>query len=152
MKPKFEATAILELPLAQAEAAILDVRTGPPGQGHVWLLGDTTGAVTGGPQRFTAMLGNYRLTVDVDRERRTIATQGGWWYRGEYALEPAGPHTRVTHRVYNVAGPATRWGVPLANRLFIGFQAQTRASFADTVRDMGKRLGCRVSLPDPVAT
>lgn len=148
--PMVEVAAFLDIPLERAEAAVLDVEVGPPGTGRVWLLGEKTGTVTGGPHRFTVEQDGYRLKVEVDRARKTIATQGGWWYRGEYILDSRGSRTRLTHRVYNVAGPATRWGVPLANRFFIGFDAQTRKAFADTVRDIGERLGCRWDLVDPV--
>lgn len=146
-----EVAAVLEIPLERAEEAVLDVAAGPPGPGRVWLLGEAAGRVTGGPDRFTVAQGQYRLTVEVDRSDRTIATQGGWWYRGEYTLDAEGPDTRLTHRVFNVAGPATRWGVPLANRLFIGFDDRTREQFADTVRRIGQRLDCRWRLLEPAA-
>ena len=61
--------------------------------------------------------------------------QGGWWYRGEYALAPDPHGTRVTHRVFNVA-EASRWAVPLANRFFIGFEKQTRAQFEQGCRQL----------------
>lgn len=75
--------------------------------------------------------------LEVDRDRRTVACQGGWWYRGEYEVagEPGGG-ARVTHRVYNVA-ERLRWGVPLANRFFIGFRRATAEGFARFVRDLG---------------
>ncbi|PZG11519.1 hypothetical protein [Nonomuraea aridisoli] len=60
----------------------------------------------------------------------TIAYQGGWWYRGEWSVEPDPAGTRVVHRVYNVA-QWMRWGVPLANRFFIGFADRTRAAFEE---------------------
>ncbi|GAA4901741.1 hypothetical protein LX16_0360 [Stackebrandtia albiflava] len=140
---KAELTAVLEVPPDRAEQTILDVTPGPPGSGRVWLLGDSVGEVEGGPERFTVRQDGYPLTVHLDRSRRTIAVQGGWWYRAEYTLEPENGHTALVLRVYNVAGAGSRWLVPLANRFFIGFQEQTRARFADTVRDVGQRLGCR---------
>ncbi|QWF77346.1 hypothetical protein [Amycolatopsis sp. CA-230715] len=75
--------------------------------------------------------------LEVDRERGTVACQGGWWYRGEYEVvgEPGGG-ARVTHRVYNVAD-RLRWGVPLANRLFIGFRQATADGFARFARELG---------------
>jgi hypothetical protein len=69
---------------------------------------------------------------EVDRERRTVAVQGGWWYRGEYQVDPAGDGSRLTHRVRNVATRG-RWAVPLANRFFIGFRAATERGFAALV-------------------
>lgn len=147
--PMVEAAAVLEVPLGRAEAVVLDVRAGRSGAGRVWLLGEDPGEVTGGPDRFRVERDGYGLTVEVDRARRTIATQGGWWYRGEYTLAAEGDHTLVTHRVYNIAGTATRWGVPLANRFFVGFGAQTRESFAETVRSIAERLDCDWRLVDP---
>ncbi|KAA2265265.1 hypothetical protein F0L68_05135 [Solihabitans fulvus] len=77
--------------------------------------------------------------VEVDRERGRLAYQGGWWYRGEYDVvgEESGG-TRVTHRVYNVASPGSRWAVPLANRLFIGFREKTEAGFHELLREAGE--------------
>lgn len=146
MKPMLELAAVLETPPAQAEALLLDVQPGPTG--HVRLLTDTPIPVTGGPEHFKVTRDGYTLNVILDRPNRTIATQGGWWYRGEYTITPDGPHTRLTHRVYNVAGRGSRWAVPLANRLFIGFRDQTRRSFADSVASLGTRLGCRARLLD----
>lgn len=62
----------------------------------------------------------------------TLAFEGEWWYRGEYTLLPCEQGTQVTYRVYNVATLA-RWLVPLVNRLYIGFSAATRKSFAETL-------------------
>ncbi|KOX26537.1 hypothetical protein ADK67_15785 [Saccharothrix sp. NRRL B-16348] len=70
--------------------------------------------------------------IEVDRELRTVAVQGGWWYRGEYQVDATADGARLTHRVRNVARRG-RWAVPLANRLFIGFRAQTERNFADFV-------------------
>ncbi|WP_156960838.1 hypothetical protein [Amycolatopsis taiwanensis] len=84
-------------------------------------------------ERFTAALGGAAGLV-VDRDRGTVAYQGGWWYRGEYEVsgEPGGG-TRVTYRVYNVAD-RLRWAVPLANRFFIGFRENAREGFAALLR------------------
>jgi hypothetical protein len=67
--------------------------------------------------------------VEVDRERRTVAVQGGWWYRGEYQVDATADGTRLTHRVRNVARRG-RWAVPLANRLFLGYRAEVERNFA----------------------
>lgn len=93
---------------------------------QVWreLLGDLPGQETG---------------------RHTLAHQGGWWYRGEWSVAPHPEGTRVVHRVYNVA-EWMRWGVPLANRFFIGFEKQTRTAFAEGLAAIGERLGCPTRL------
>ncbi|SEG77494.1 hypothetical protein SAMN05444920_104498 [Nonomuraea solani] len=69
-----------------------------------------------------------------------LAYQGGWWYRGEWSVLPDPDGTRVVHRVYNVA-EWLRWMVPLANRFFIGFAAQTRTGFADGLARVAGHLG-----------
>ncbi|MCR6483286.1 hypothetical protein M8542_10705 [Amycolatopsis sp. OK19-0408] len=82
--------------------------------------------VTGGP---------YPMRTEVDRERGFLAVQGGWWYRGEYRVtaDPAG--ARVEHRVVNAASWG-RWGVPPANRFFIGFRARTAVAFARLLEEL----------------
>ncbi|SDY13262.1 hypothetical protein SAMN05421504_104612 [Amycolatopsis xylanica] len=86
--------------------------------------------------RFAGETGPYRPRVEVDRERRMVALQGGWWYRGEYTVDDHPAGTLVTHRVFNVARRA-RWSVPLANRLFIGFRAKVVAGFTALLDDLG---------------
>jgi hypothetical protein len=80
--------------------------------------------------------GAYPLRMDVDREHGFVAVQGGWWYRGEYRVtaDPAG--ARVEHRVVNAATRG-RWGVPPANRFFVGFRRKVAAGFADLLRELG---------------
>jgi hypothetical protein len=80
-----------------------------------------------------AVGGHGRL--EVDRGRRFVAVQGGWWYRGEYEVDQAAGGARLTHRVRNVASRG-RWAAPLANRLFIGFRAQTERNFAGFVASL----------------
>ncbi|MEU4252306.1 hypothetical protein AB0F15_33380 [Amycolatopsis sp. NPDC026612] len=79
--------------------------------------------------------GAHPMRMDVDRERGFVAVQGGWWYRGEYRVtaDPAG--ARVEHRVVNAASRG-RWGVPLANRFFIGFRARVAAGFARLLQEL----------------
>jgi hypothetical protein len=54
---------------------------------------------------------------------------------GEWSARPDGNRTLVTHRVYDVA-QGMRWGVPLANRFFIGFTEKTRNGFERTIIDV----------------
>jgi hypothetical protein len=76
-----------------------------------------------------------RVGWEFDRDRRVVWFQGGWWYRGEYTVEDVPGGTRLTHRVVNVATRA-RWGVPLANRFFVGFRAKVEAGFAELVKEV----------------
>ncbi|TQM80200.1 hypothetical protein FHX81_2528 [Saccharothrix saharensis] len=78
--------------------------------------------------------------IEVDRVRRTVAVQGGWWYRGEYEVEATAGGSRLTHRVRNVARRG-RWAVPLANRLFVGYRARTSCGFTAFVRDLNVEFG-----------
>lgn len=82
----------------------------------------------------------YNPHFEVDAERRFVAQQGGWWYRGEYTVEEDPAGARVTHRVYNVASRG-RWAVPLANRFFVGFAERTREGFDRMMGDLTKEAG-----------
>ncbi|GLY39454.1 hypothetical protein Amsp01_054780 [Amycolatopsis sp. NBRC 101858] len=92
--------------------------------------------------------GGHPMRTEVDAERGFLAVQGGWWYRGEYRVtaDPAG--ARVEHRVVNAATWG-RWGVPLANRFFVGFRAKTAAAFARMLEELGRPDGQE---PDPART
>jgi len=79
--------------------------------------------------------GGHPMRMDVDRERGFVAVQGGWWYRGEYRVTPDPAGARVEHRVVNAASRG-RWGVPLANRFFVGFRARTAAGFARLLEEL----------------
>jgi hypothetical protein len=76
-----------------------------------------------------------------------VAVQGDWWSRGEWTVAPHPEGALLVHRVYNVAR-RLRWGVPVANRFFIGFRRATRASFADGLRRLAAELGCAARLTD----
>ncbi|WP_202638773.1 hypothetical protein [Bailinhaonella thermotolerans] len=143
-----EVSGVVAAPVEEVAALLLDVRPGAAGPGNAEVLAGLGASytVTGGPDRFTAA-GPSRVTVEVDRAARTVAVQGGWWYRGEYALTAVPGGTRVSHRVRNVASRA-RWAVPLANRFFAGFEAATRAAFAALLTRVGDRLSAPTRL-DP---
>jgi hypothetical protein len=84
---------------------------------------------------FDSRRGAHYPAVEIDPPARTVAIQGGWWYRGEYTVDDHPGGSRVTHRVYNVA-TWMRWGVPLANRLFIGFRPKVEAGFAEFLKQL----------------
>jgi hypothetical protein len=97
-----------------------------------------------GEGRFTVEdFPGHTLTVEVTD--RSIAYQGGWWYRGEWSHSGHPQGTLVVHQVYNVA-EWMRWAVPLANRFFIGFDDATREGFAKGLARIGEDLGCSVRL------
>ena len=73
------------------------------------------------------------------RARHAVALTGAGmsgWYRGEYRVtaDPAG--ARVEHRVVNAASWG-RWGVPLANRFFIGFRKEVTRGFGRLLAELG---------------
>lgn len=125
---------------------VLAARTGAIGADNCWLLGDPTGTLTGGPDTFAANMAGHRMTVDVTAH--SIAFQGGWWYRGEWTVDEHEDGAPLTHRVVNVAS-WMRWGVPLANRFFVGFDAKTRQHVADTLARIGRTLDCETRMLDP---
>ncbi|WP_157248428.1 hypothetical protein [Nonomuraea typhae] len=84
-------------------------------------------------------------TSTVEVTGHTIAFQGGWWYRGEWSVEPHPQGSLLVHRVFNVAD-RMRWGVGMANRFFIGFRENTRKGFAESLARAGQRLGCATRL------
>jgi hypothetical protein len=94
--------------------------------------------------RFTVEdLPGHTSTVEV--AGHAVSFQGGWWYRGEWSVEPHPQGALLVHRVFNVA-QWMRWGVPLANRFFIGFADSTRQGFTETLAQIGNRLGCSTHL------
>ena len=101
------------------------------------LLVDVTGVIEAPVGKVWPLL--RRAIHFTEEDGTTAAHQGGWWYRGEWSAHPAGNRTLVTHRVYNVA-PAMRWGVPLANRFFIGFAQKTRNGFQHTITEISEQL------------
>jgi hypothetical protein len=138
-----EAEGVIEAPVERVAALLLRVRPGPVGPGNCFLLADYGGTLTGGPERFTLAAPGHSMTVEVGPGR--LAVQGGWWYRGEYHLTPDPRGTRLVYRVHNVA-ERMRWGVPLANRFFIGLRPSVRQAVAGLLGRVGAELGCRSEL------
>ncbi|GAB3388853.1 hypothetical protein [Amycolatopsis echigonensis] len=109
-------------------------------------LVEVSGVVPAAPEDVFARLekqltaSDCLMKLEVDRERRFLAAQGGWWYRGEYEVagDPAG--SRVTHRIRNAAG-GQWWAVLLANRFFVGFRDRVSAGFRATLAGLEKGNG-----------
>ncbi|MEV8634781.1 hypothetical protein AB0395_24310 [Streptosporangium sp. NPDC051023] len=139
----YEVAGVVETSRERVERLILTVHPGPVGPDNVWLFSSSGGTVEGGPGRFTLRMPAHSMTVEVTEG--TLAAQGGWWYRGEYTVEPHPEGTLVTHRVFNVASSG-RWGVSLANRLFIGFGRNTKDGFAAGLQRIGQELDCGTRL------
>jgi hypothetical protein len=83
--------------------------------------------------------GDARAYVDVDHRPGIVGFQGHWWYRGEISASPAGSHTTLTYRVYNIAGRSA-WAVPLANRFFVGYRQSVREGVTGLARKIEDRL------------
>src|SRR5688572_2393006 len=123
-----EVAAVIEAPVAEVWGAMADELL--PG-------GRRSG-------RFTVEdVPGHTSTVEV--AGHTISLQGGWWYRGEWSVEPHPEGALLVHRVFNVAR-WVRWGVPMANRFFIGFAGRTRQGFTESLTRLGGRLGCATRL------
>lgn len=122
---------------------LLRVHAGEVEARNAWLFQGLAPQATlsGGPDRYTYRADGHSGIIELDHAKRTIAYQGGWWYRGEYALFPADASTRIVHRVYNVATRG-RWAVPLANKMFLGFSEDVHAKFSTTLSRIGAELGC----------
>ncbi|MDH2429249.1 hypothetical protein [Sphaerisporangium sp. TRM90804] len=141
--PLYEVTGVIEAPVGQV-AELLAVRPGPVGPRTLWLLdGSYQGTVHGGPERFTVRSEGHTMTVEA--REGFVAVQGGWWYRGEYLLQPHPRGTRLVHRVFNVARRG-RWSVPLANRLFIGYGDNLRTTTRALLARAGTHFGCATHL------
>ncbi|HUR05036.1 MAG TPA: hypothetical protein VM347_21010, partial [Nonomuraea sp.] len=124
-----EVSGVVEAPPERVREAMLKslVPDGVPGGVSDGVSGGVSGGAPG-ESRFTVEdLPGHTLTVEVTD--RSIAYQGGWWYRGEWSHSGHPQGTLVVHRVYNVA-ERMRWAVPVANRFFIGFDDATREGFA----------------------
>ncbi|MBB2949055.1 hypothetical protein FB565_008860 [Actinoplanes lutulentus] len=117
MKKLFESSATVAAPVEAVRKLIDDG----------WVTGAFLGSDTA------------RDHVDVDHQPGTAGFQGHWWYRGEITASPAGPGTTLTYRVYNIAAKAA-WAVPLANRLFIGYQKTVDDGVAGLARRIEDHL------------
>lgn len=109
MKLLFEASAPVRAPLATVRGLIDDG----------WML---KAFFDGRPDALSY--------VDVDHADGVVGFQGHWWYRGEIAATegPSG-QTVLTYRVFNIAKRGA-WAVPLANRMFIGYDRTVRDGVA----------------------
>jgi hypothetical protein len=125
--------AIVEAPPDQVSGVLLDVR--PGGRSPLAARGPVE--ESGAGDDFTVVLDGSRLTVSVDREARSVARQGEWWYRGVTSVEPDPKGSRVVYRIFNVAR-GRGWAVRFVSR---GPLNAAPASFAETVRDLGEQLG-----------
>ncbi|MFI5954504.1 hypothetical protein [Cryptosporangium sp. NPDC051539] len=122
MKLLFEASETVAAPITRVQP-LLD-------QG--WALDAFLGK--GGREVATA----YQY-IDVDHRDGVVGFQGHWWYRGELSATPENGTTLLTYRVYNIASRMA-WAVPLANKMFIGYDKEVRAGAVGLARAIEEHL------------
>jgi len=128
-----ELHAVIEAPPDEVAKILLDVR--PGGRSPIATGGEV--AETDPGDEFVVVQDGSRMTVSVDRARRSVALQGEWWYRGVTSVEPDPRGSRLVHRIFNVA-PGHGWAVRFVAR---GPVNSAPRAFAETVHRLGELLG-----------
>ena len=124
---------VVEAPPDRVAELLLDVRPG----GRSPLAAGGAVEEAGGADDFVVVLQGSRMTVTVDRAARSVTLRGEWWYRGVTSVEPDPRGSRVVHQIFNVA-EGHGWAVRFVSR---GPLNAAPASFAETIRILGERLG-----------
>jgi hypothetical protein len=133
MTELLELRAVVEAdPHAVAEV-LLDVRPG----GRSPLAAGGRIEETDAGDDFVLIRDGSRMTVTVDREARSVAQQGEWWYLGVTSVEPDPRGSQVVHRIFNVA-EGNGWAVRFVSR---GPLRAAPVTFAEHVRQLGEDLG-----------
>ena len=133
MSELLELHGLIEAPPDEVAKILLDVR--PGGRSPIATRGEVAETETG--DDFVVVLDGSRLTVTVDRARRSVALQGEWWYRGVTSVEPDPRGSRVVHRIFNVA-QGRGWAVRFVAR---GPLNSAPRSFAELIHGLGELLG-----------
>jgi hypothetical protein len=123
--------AVVEAAPDAVADVLLDVR--PGGRSPLAVTGEVEMA---DGDEFIVEQDGSRITMVLDRARRTVSEQGEWWYRGVTAVEPDPRGSLVVHRIYNVA-PNHRWAVRLVSR---GPLIAAPESFARHIAALGRTL------------
>lgn len=80
------------------------------------------------------------LSIEVDKKRRTVTTEGGWWYRGTFSVEPYEEGgSLVLYRVENVATGAGWWIARLVQGL--NYTREMERDFQETLNAIERELG-----------
>jgi len=85
MSELLELHAVVEAPPDEVAEILLDVR--PGGRSPIAARGEVA-ETDPGDDDFVVVLEGSRMTVTIDRARRSVALQGEWWYRGVTSIEP----------------------------------------------------------------
>ena len=124
--------AVVEASPEAVAGVLLDVR--PGGRSPIVTRGETD---EDDGDRFVVVREGSRLTVTVDREARSVAQEGEWWFRSVTAVEPDPRGSQVVHRIFNVAA-GNAWAVRFVSR---GPLNAAPARFAAAVHRLGEELG-----------
>jgi hypothetical protein len=133
MSELLELHGVIEAPPDRVAEVLLDVR--PGGRSPIAARGEVAEADPG--DDFVVIQDGSRLTVSIDRARRSVALQGEWWYRGVTSVEPDPRGSRVVHRIFNVS-PSHGWAVRFVSR---GPLNAAPKAFAETMHVLGELLG-----------
>jgi len=138
-KPGWSVSGVVEAPVEQVWPLLLD------GFRSVGVDRKAVEAYSG-PQPYVTYLGtpgNGKITIEVDKARHSIATQGEWWYRGVHSVESHRHGCLITYNVYNIA-PGIGWW---AAQLVQGREnaAKMKGQLQATLDAIGKQLDCAVS-------
>jgi len=135
MSELLELHGLIEAPPDEVAKILLDVR--PGGRSPIATRGEVTETDPGGDDFVVVVQDGSRLTVSVDRARRSVALQGEWWYRGVTSVEPDPRGSRVVHRIFNVA-QGSGWAVRFISRGPLNSAPRT---FAELMHGLGELLG-----------
>lgn len=148
--PRARTAAALAIGVIGVGAGALAVAGAAPKDGRRELLSAQAGIVEAPVDRVADLVARsfeaqrpHVRTVEVDPVRRTFATQGGWWFRGECQLEPHPRGTLVVYRVFNVAR-TRRWMVPL---VLLQYRLSGQLAGMYDVSGMVQRLGQQLAAP-----
>jgi hypothetical protein len=130
-----EHRGVAAAPLERVRAAMLEVRTGRVEVPLVLAAQRRDGGILieGGPDRYTARLGDVTLTLDLDRGAGRVTVTGPKWC-GVYTVEPHPEGALLTYRVYRLGGRL--WTVGRAHR------ERAAGSLRTILAGLLDRLGC----------
>jgi hypothetical protein len=104
---------------------------------------------TGPAQPLRKKVADGLADMEVDATRRSISSQGHWWYRAVTSVEAHPRGSLITYSVYNIA-PGAGWWIA---QLFQGPQhaRKMHLSHAQTIEALGRTLHCaaRISVTTP---
>lgn len=144
---KGTSSGVVESPVAEASALLLDVHSGKvSGQELPLVIGGISASVEiqGGPSKFTVLAGDdsnaIRLCfIELDQANHSISICGGWWFRGEYKISPHSKGSLLTYNLYNAA---TGLSGAIAGLLHRRELMAAKPSLDQMLQRLGERLGC----------